>query len=539
MLFYEPKSLPIRSLLHKVLLGALSAGLMLLRLPAQSVLVEDDRAPLIVGDDPAPVAAPAPVNPPAAPGIGVEETKKAILGESVLWDQTIPTEELRVASIPGEPEIGALLPSGSVDRPAGTPPLVDAGVGEKKALRPPITGSAPFASETKSGSGPVVMGTDLEPNVAVTALAPEQTPPEMLDAPLVESADPWVFRVEQISVYDDNIELSNRGKQADFVFMLRASVAWQRGDLERRRGSWARVFYEATGSVFVDRSDENSLDHDLQAGGQRRWGDLATALEGRYRYLSGATPDLGDRVQRQEYEAKLSAAYDLSGRTFVEAGAGWNGIDYQDAVYADFEEWTVEGFAGYELSGRTKLAAGAAVGQLKVKGTAPQDYQQALVKVTRATTGALGLTGRAGAEFRQMERGDEVTPVFALTADWEPIADGTRVTAEGFRETVASGSLGGETYLRTGGALRILQQLGNRLAVGLETGYEQLAYTEISDGAGAGRTDDYFFARPSLKYEFNARRRAELFYHFREDDSTSDDFSFTANQWGLSFGLDF
>jgi hypothetical protein len=119
------------------------------------------------------------------------------------------------------------------------------------------------------------------------------------------------------------------------------------------------------------------------------------------------------------------------------------------------------------------------------------------------------------------------------------MADGTRVTAEGFRETVASGVLGGETYLRTGGALRILQHFGNRFAVGLETGYEQLAYTEISDGAGAGRTDDYFFARPSLKYEFNARRRAELFYHFREDDSTSDDFSFTANQWGLSFGLDF
>ena len=539
MLFYEPKSPPIRSILLQVLLGALSAGLMLPRLPAQSVLVDDDRAPMIVSDDPAPVAGLVPENPAAAPGSGVEETKKAILGDPVLLDPTIPTEELRAAIIPGEPETGALLPSGSVDRPAGTPPLVEPGAGEKKAVRPPITGSAPFASETKSGSGPVVMGTDLEPSAAVTALAPEQTPPEMLDAPLVESADPWVFRVEQISVYDDNIELSNRGKQADFVFMLRASVAWQRGDLERRRGSWARVFYEATGSVFMDRSDENSLDHDLQAGGQRRWGDLATALEGRYRYLSGATPDLGDRVQRQEYEARLGAAYDLSGRTFVEAGAGWNGIDYQEAAYADFEEWAVEGFAGYELSGRTKLAAGAAVGQLKVKGAAPQDYQQALVKVTRASTGALGLTGRAGAEFRQMERGDEVTPVFALTADWEPIADGTRVTAEGFRETVASGSLGGETYLRTGGALRLLQQLGSRFAAGLETGYEQLAYSGISDGAGAGRTDDYFFARPSLKYEFNARRRAELFYHFREDDSTSDDFSFTANQWGLSFGLDF
>ncbi len=528
MLSHEPKSPPSRSILFQILLGVLSAGLMLEMAAAQSVVVDDERAPLIVSDDPSPVAA---VNPWSAEGPGVEETKQAIPGNSVLLDPTLPTEELRAAILPGAAE--------RVDRAQGTPPLAELKTEEVRVAKPPITASAPFAPEPKSGSGPVVMGTDLEPDAAVTALAPEQTPPEMLDTPLVESADPWVFRVEQVSVYDDNIELSHREKQADFVFMLRASVAWQRGDWERRRGSWARVFYEATGSVFVEQNEENSLDHDLQAGGQRRWGDLATALEGRYRYLSGATPDLGDRVQRQEYEARLSAAYDLSGRTFVEAGAGWNGIDYEETAYADFEEWEAEGFAGYELSGRTRIAAGAAVGQLKVKGTSPQDYQQALVKVTRASTGALGLTGRAGAEFRQMERGDGITPVFALTADWEPIADGTRVTAEGFRETVASGSLGGETYLRTGGALRLLQQLGSRFAAGLETGYEQLAYSGISDGAGAGRTDDYFFARPSLKYEFNARRRAELFYHFREDDSTSDDFSFTANQWGLSFGLDF
>ena len=250
MLFSEPKSPPGRSILLQILLGALSAGLMLEMATAQSVLVDDERAPLIVSDDPAPVDA---VNPGSAVGPGVEETKKAIPGNSVLLDPTLPPEELRAAILTGEPQTGTLLPTGRGDLPQGTPPFAELRSEERRVAKPPITGSAPFASEPKSGSGPVVMGTDLEPDAAVTALAPEQTPLEMLDAPLVESADPWVFRVEQVSVYDDNIELSSRGKQADFVFMLRASVAWQRGDLERRRGSWARVFYEATGSVLWTR----------------------------------------------------------------------------------------------------------------------------------------------------------------------------------------------------------------------------------------------------------------------------------------------
>ena len=535
---YEPLLPQVRSCQLHGLWGALLVGLMLGSVGAQIAPVADERSPQIVRDAPAPIAAPATPIPAAGLAGVVEETKKAIPGESVLLDPTEPMEELRAAIIPGERQTGNLFLPGSADHAGGNAPLAVLASGAERSPRPPITGSAPFAPEATTGDGPVVMGTDLQPDAAATALAPEQTPPELLDAPLVESADPWVFRVEQISLYEDNIELSSRGQQADFVFMLRASVAWQRGDLKRKRGSWARVFYEATGTVFAEADHENSLDHDFQAGGQRRWGRLAAALEGRYRFLSGATPDLGDRVERQEYGARLGASYDLSGRTFLEAGARWTGVDYQDKFYADYDEWAAEGFAGYELSGRTRIAAGAAVGQLKVEGTAPQDFQQALVKVTRASTGALGLTGRAGAEFRQMERGDEVTPVFAVAADWEPIADGTRVSAEGFRETVASGALGGETYLRTGGALRILQQLGSRFAAGLETGYEQLVYSEISDGA-AGRTDDYFFTRPSLKYEFNARRRAEVFYNFREDDSTSDEFSFTANQWGLSFGLDF
>ena len=485
---------------------------------------------------------PPPSAPPSRPPAGLageqEVVRKAIIESSTLLDPTqhsLGTLQDRLAA-GGDGAENPLLPQSPTSAPSPLPePESSAAV---KAVEP-IMGNAPFASEGKPDRGPVVMGAELNSNDAVTPLSPEQTPPEFLDGPIVEPTDPWVFSVETAALFDDNIRLSGRDQQEDLVFVLSASIAWQWGDVRLKRGSWARVYYEATGIAFVQQSDENNVDHDLQAGVQKRAGKLAAALEGRYRRLSGATPDLGDRVQRDDYQLKASGAYEFSGKTFVEGNAAWNSVRYQEAGLADYDEFLGELFAGYELSGRTKIAAGGAVGRLQVADVGQQNFQRALVKVTRASTGALGFTGKAGAEFRQSATGQQVTPVFSLAADYEPIEDSTKITGEVFRETVSSGALAGENYLRTGAAVRLNQRLGSRFVAGLEVGYEHLNYVEVGAGQASGRADDFLFAKPSLKYEFNARRRAEVFYSYRQNDSSLEDFSFSANQWGLAIGLDF
>lgn len=545
---------------------------------AETTVVEDDRAPLVVNDDapgspPTPVpavpvgpAVPSPEElgvlpkpnvssssseitlPPNLPGQSAAPPAKPVTSGGALLDPTKPTEEVR----PAEPTTPGLLGDTLLPPPSASGPEAEnlSSLETSRAVQPlnddvvkrvpPITATTPFETTKKTDRGPVVMGSDLVPEAGASSLVPDQLPPDFMDMPAVEATDPWVFGVEVAALYDDNIRLSNTAQQDDFMFLLTASVAWQHGDILRKRNSWARVFYQATGIVFAEESDENNVDHDFQAGGQKRWGKLAVALEGRYRRLSGATPDLGDRVQRDQLAGKVTATYDLSGRTFVEGSAGVDAVRYQQSNLADYEEWLADGYVGYELSGRTKVAAGGAVGRLNVSGTEGQNFQRAMVKVTRASTGALGLTAKAGAEFRQTETGNNVTPVFNLTADWEPVEDSTKVSASAFRETVASGALAGENYIRTGAALRLAQRFGDRFSAGLEAGYEQLQYSETaSAGTASGRSDDYFYAKPSLKYEFASKRRAQVFYNFREDDSSVEDFSFSANQWGLSFGLDF
>jgi hypothetical protein len=558
---------------QKLCLRALMWSLMGMVVPPVTLGQEgDERTPLIVSDDgsvaggtvvpvdatststTALAANPEPGQPatqPTAPGNGPsavgEEVRRAVVGSSSLLDPTEPTEQIERARTPGSEPIGNPLLPRSSGVGAVKPPLTSGGsekpkpdkVEEVERIKP-VTATTPFATEPKRNAGPVVMGTDLEPADAETALSPDQTPPEFLDAPVVESADPWVFGVEVATLYDDNIRLSNAGKQSDFIFLLQAGVAWQSGDVKRKKNSWRRAVYEATAVAFAEAGDQNNVDHRLELGGQKRWGSLALAMEGRYRRLSGATPDLGDRVQRDDYFVKVGGSYEFSGKTFAEASASYSGVRYDLPILADYDEWVAEGFAGYELSGRTRIAAGGAVGQTRVSSNGTQEFQRVLAKVSRVSTGALSLNAKAGAEFRQTPRGNKTTPVFAVGADWEPVADGTKISVQAFRETVASGALAGENYLRTGGSLRVAQQLGSRFSAGLEAGYEQLAYSAAATSSlVSGRADDYFFAKPSLKYEFAARRRAEVFYNFREDDSSVDEFSFTANQWGLSFGLDF
>jgi uncharacterized protein (PEP-CTERM system associated) len=104
----------------------------------------------------------------------------------------------------------------------------------------------------------------------------------------------------------------------------------------------------------------------------------------------------------------------------------------------------------------------------------------------------------------------------------------------------ASGTMAGENLTRTGAAVRVQQKLGRRLTAGLEAGYEEMEFTATeAGGAGSGREDEYFFIRPSLRYEITEGRRAEIYYSLRRDRSSLDEFDFEANQAGFALGFDF
>jgi hypothetical protein len=390
-------------------------------------------------------------------------------------------------------------------------------------------------------AGPVSLTTDLQPNEASTPLLPygaENTPVE--PEPVIPSHKRWTFSIEARSIYDDNIFLSAKGKEkSDMVFLFTPSVTFRAGDTATKRGSYAIASYTPSASFFTDDSGENSVDHTVRVDLQKRFGKLAVGVDGKYQRLSGATPELSDRVDRDEAGAKLRLRYDFSDRTGIETSAGYSKVKYRESNLDNYEEWVSETFAAYQLSGRTRIAAGGAVGRLDVDGRKSQNYQRGLVRVTTDPTGKLTLDAKGGVEFRRTGAGKETTPVFNVSAEYRPT---TRTSAgvSVYREVTASGSVENENLTRTGATLRVMQKLGSRFTAGLEAGYEKMEYATTEAGTvSSGREDEYFFLRPSLRYEFSEGRRAEIYYSLRRDNSTISDFDFAANQAGLAVGFDF
>ena len=350
----------------------------------------------------------------------------------------------------------------------------------------------------------------------------------------------WTFSMEARSIYDDNIFLGTKATaQGDVVFLLTPSVTFRRGDTAGRRESYLSASYSPSASFFVDNSSQNSLDHSVRLDAQKRFGNFTVGLDGRYQRLSGATVELSDRVDRDEAGGRLRARYDFSGRTSLEVSAGWNAVDYRDTGFSDYTEWSAETFVGYQATGRTRLAVGGAVGVMDVDGGSSQDFSRGLVKVTTEATGKLTFEAKGGVEFRDTGAGSQTTPVFNVTAEYRPTAR-TALGASLYSEVTASGSVTDENVTRTGAAMRVQQRLGSRLTAVIEAGYEQLSYESSEAGVpDGGREDDYFFVRPSLRYEFTEGRRAEIYYSLRKDDSSVSEFDFEANQTGLAIAFDF
>lgn len=356
----------------------------------------------------------------------------------------------------------------------------------------------------------------------------------------------WVFSVEGGVVYDDNILLSARDQKADTAFTLAPKADYRSGDLKRKRNGYGTFSYSPEAVMFLSESSENAVDHHVLADIQERFGDWLVGMDGGFERLSGATPDLGDRVERSEWKGRLRAAYDFGGDISADTALGFRAVKYAEGNFADYTEWLSETYVGYQINGAFKVSAGAGFGGLDVDSYGKQTFQRALVRVNANPMENLSLEGSGGAEFRQTDSGNDTTPVFRVSANTSPL-DGTTVGLEGFREVNASGSQPGQNITRTGAAVQVRQQIGEHLSAGLSAGVETSEYQQAGDcecdpvtgKETSARSDDYFFVRPSVRYEFTEGRRAELYWSFRQDDSSVSDFSFEGNQIGLSVLFDF
>jgi hypothetical protein len=256
---------------------------------------------------------------------------------------------------------------------------------------------------------------------------------------------------------------------------------------------------------------------------------LALGLDEDFTRMDVKDNEVGDLVTTLRFDTRLRSRYELSDRSSLEVNARYDWISYENQAYQGYQEVRNEDWFNRLVGARLEVAIGGAFGFVYPQGSPDQTYQQGLARGVYRLTGKLEISASVGVELREYESGQSATldPVLSISAAYRP-RDPTTLTLEAHRRQEPSYA-GGYNYQTIGFNAGARQQLSGELSASLTGGYEYAEYLRTTSGPSDNRVDNFFWVRASLDYEFSRHLKASLFYTFRQDVSTIENYSYTDN----------
>jgi hypothetical protein len=243
--------------------------------------------------------------------------------------------------------------------------------------------------------------------------------------------------------------------------------------------------------------------------------------------------DIGARIRRKIYTGHAGVRYDISDKTYVEVTGQVTIADYQTYLDSDDERGGVS--FNYLLDPSVTLGLGATAGVLHVQDSPSQTYEQLLVTMQVDVTDKFTLSASAGGEDRQTPtQGDLYTPVLDLTADYKPFQE-LDLSLSAFRRFENSAYYAGSDFISTGVSAAAKYALSERFTLMLQGEYANCDYRDVSTGTGISRNDNYLSIRPAFRYTASSNCSVDLYYFYRDNESTYAGSSFTDTQVGVDF----
>lgn len=422
---------------------------------------------------------------------------------------------------------------------------------EREAAETPFMVSAE-ASPLPPAQGPLYpeSNSDVAQNIPVTSDYSISAVPRRFQ---------YAFRLNMRAVYDDNIFLRHRGRIGDFYFAFEPGVTLGFGDIVGKDQNYVRLDYAPSLFIYGDNSEANGLQHLIRLDGQYRFGHLTATLTQEVQILEGASQsanlgstsnpntgpafnlDAGGNTQVNIYNTQANLSYDLTGKTFLSGGLTFTAYDYESLISSEMLSGNL--FVNYNYSPKLIVGLGGTAGYNWVDGTNPdQSFEQINVRATYQATGKLSLNASGGVEFRQFEDdlrgGAYVSPVYEIGVTYQPF-DGTTINLHGSRRTLNSAVLLAQDYASTNITFSARQRFLHRTYLGFTAGYENSDYFGTVDLVDSSRSDNYFFLQASVDVTITRFWTAGVYYLHRQNDSSSENFSFYDNQFGLRTSLTF
>jgi hypothetical protein len=400
------------------------------------------------------------------------------------------------------------------------------------------------------------LSTDLNPPLP---LASSDSETESTPATSIDSGIPrrfhYLLRLNVRTVYDDNINLTQDDRISDFYTTIEPSIMVGVGDTDTRAENYIRLDYLPAVFLFADHSENNSVQHLARLDGQYRinrltlnFSQMVQIMDGVDVQTQGSTGgldqqvnlDVAGRARFNVYTTLFNAAYYLTGKTFLSAGANYTGTDYKSLISS--EVFSGNFFLNYNYSPKLVVGVGAVAGSDRVDAPNPdQTFEQANVRFSYQATGKIDFAGTVGVEVRHFEgdlRDEYISPVFEMRMGYAPF-DGTKISLAANRRTLNSAVLAAQNYTVTNISVGVQQRLLQRFFLGLNAGYENSNYFSTIGSTAPERDDSYFFVQPSIGVRVTRFWNVGAYYLRRQNSSSFDAFSFNDNQVGFRSTLEF
>ncbi len=364
----------------------------------------------------------------------------------------------------------------------------------------------------------------------------------------------YELKVELRGVYDDNVTRASSNPQDDFYVQIAPEIILGFGDLTGHHDNYVLLDYSPSGYFFVDNSNFDTFEQIARIEGNWRLRRLTIALSQNIQsvessnldvlgtsggFVNQTNLDVGGRRRVNTYSTHLDAAYELTGKTSMQAGFDYVLSDYQGLIGSE----VVSGTIGLNYTYSPKLSIGLAGTAGRNSVDAPsrdQTFEQINLHSTYELTGKVSATGSVGAEFRQADNGGIThgSPIFEIGLVYQPF-DGTEIDLSATRRVYNSAVLSDQDFDSTQLVVSLRQRFLQRIFFSLVGGYQTQNYFSTINGASSSREDDYYFVSPGVDVRITNFWFAGLFFLHRTNDSSLQGFGFENNQVGARSSLNF
>jgi len=289
------------------------------------------------------------------------------------------------------------------------------------------------------------------------------------------------------------------------------------------------IDYTPALNLFVDHNHYNNVDEFAGLIAGYTFARLTIGVDQDFKNEAEKNNLVGDRVTIWSYDTHLRSRYEFTDRTSVEMNGNYLKFEYDDQVFQGYQEFRNDDWLNRNFNDKLSAGLGAAFGYVIPEGNSSQTYQQALGRAVYKISGKINLIAKGGVELREYGQGqtDTVHPAFDVLGLYQPWETTTfSLKAYGREEPSPSAGADYTTYGASAGARQLLF---NCLYADVNAGYNDVNFISTGPSGGAGRTDNFYFARLRFDYQLNAHWTASLFYTHNQNTSTTSEFSYANN----------